>query len=136
MAGVLALGAFDLALHPGHLNFLKHAMSFGPVTIGLSTDKYLTETKRQPILTFEERKRALELAGCKVVARGKRSAANLFVSEKPDVFVCGNDWLNSGHLESMGVSVEFFNRHQIALVYTPRFDVHTTDLIERVRGST
>lgn len=133
---VLVLGAFDLALHPGHLSFLQWAARFGNVTVGLSTDKHLAATKRQPILTFDERKRALELAGCKVLPRPETSAVKLFHQVKPDVFVCGNDWLDNGHLESMGLTVEFLNKYNIALVYTPRYDLHATHLIERIRGST
>lgn len=130
----VVLGAFDL-LHWGHIQFLKKATPFGPITVGLSTDEFLTETKRLPVVPYADRKRALEELGCsKVVPRGEQSARKIFVQAKPEFFVCGNDWLQPDHLEAAGVDVEFLNKHQVGVVYLSReHEMSSTRILEAVR---
>ena len=43
-------------IHPGHLNILKVADSYGEVVVGLLTDKAIASYKKIPIMNFEERK--------------------------------------------------------------------------------
>lgn len=127
----VVLGGFDL-LHWGHIRFLKQAAKFGPVTVGLSTDGFLTETKRTPAVGFENRKRALEELGCKVVPRGEQSAKKILV--KSEFFVCGNDWLLKDHLKAAGIDVDFLNRQNVAVVYLAReHDMSSTKIYEAVK---
>ena len=42
-------------IHPGHMNILKVASSYGDVTVGLLTDKAISTYKRLPIMNFEDR---------------------------------------------------------------------------------
>ena len=42
-------------IHPGHMNILKVANSYGDVTVGLLTDKAISTYKKLPIMNFEDR---------------------------------------------------------------------------------
>ena len=42
-------------IHPGHMNILKVANSYGDVTVGLLTDKAISTYKKLPIMSFEDR---------------------------------------------------------------------------------
>ncbi len=130
---VLVLGGFDI-LHWGHAAFLRQAEQYGDVTVGLSTDELLAETKRVPAFTYPERKQALQHLGYKVVRRDTVDIVYLFDKLSPDVFVCGNDWTDRDHLASAGLDVDFLNDHNVTLVYTPRnHAMSSTEILRRVR---
>ena len=42
-------------IHSGHLNIINIAKKYGKVTIGLLTDEAISQYKRLPILSYEER---------------------------------------------------------------------------------
>ena len=42
-------------IHPGHMNILKIASSYGDVTVGLLTDKAISSYKKLPIMNYENR---------------------------------------------------------------------------------
>ena len=133
MVAVVVLGGFDI-LHWGHTAFLRHAEQFGQVTVGLTTDEVLAATKRVPVFTYPERKQALQHLGYKVVRRDNADTVYLFEKLKPDLFVCGNDWLDNDHLTAAGITVDFLNDQGITLVYAPRdHDMSTTEILRRVR---
>lgn len=133
---VLALGAFEI-LHWGHIDFLMRATDFGNLTIGLTSDELLGESKRPPTFGYDERKQGLERFGWEVVPRESQSAKDVFVKVQPTYFVCGNDWLNTNHLEAMGITTKLLNRLGVTVAYLPRdHDMSTTAIIERVRRVT
>lgn len=130
---VLCLGGFDI-LHWGHVAFLRQAEQFGDVTVGLTTDELLAETKRVPVFTYPERKQALQHLGYRVVRRDTTDVRYLFQKLKPDLFVCGNDWVDQDHLMSTGLTTDFLNAQDVILVYTPRdHSMSTTEILQRVR---
>ena len=43
-------------LHSGHINILTKASKYGDVTVGLMTDKAISEYKKIPILNYHQRK--------------------------------------------------------------------------------
>ena len=130
---VLCLGGFDV-LHWGHVDFLRQAERLGRVTVGLSSDALLARTKRDPIFTYPERRRALNRLGYEVVSRNDTDASDLFASLRPEYFVCGNDWVDRDHLTAAGLTIEFLNAQNVVLVYTPReHHMSTTEILQRVR---
>ena len=135
MVAVLVLGAFDI-LHWGHVDFLRQAERLGRVTVGLSSDAFLTRTKRDPIFTYLERRQALKRLGYEVVSRNESDVSDLFASLHPEYFVCGNDWVGRDHLTSAGLSIGFLDAQNVVLVYTPReHHMSTTEILQRVRRS-
>tara|TARA_Y100001958_G_C21245729_1_gene575612 strand:+ start:505 stop:1839 length:1335 start_codon:yes stop_codon:yes gene_type:complete len=85
--------AADL-LHNGHINIIKKATEFGPVTIGLLTDKAVSKYKRVPFLTFDQRKLVAEnIKGVhKIIAQSDDDYVSIVRKLKPDYFVHGDDW--------------------------------------------
>jgi pantetheine-phosphate adenylyltransferase len=59
MKKVVVGGTFEI-LHKGHLALLKKAFELGKVTIGLTSDSFVKELKKNEVASFEERKRNLE----------------------------------------------------------------------------
>ena len=48
-------------VHHGHINILEAARELGEVTVGLLTDKALATYKRLPLLSYEQRKKIVDL---------------------------------------------------------------------------
>ena len=46
-------------IHLGHVNIIETAASFGPVVIGLLTDEAICSYKRQPIVTWAQRRKVI-----------------------------------------------------------------------------
>ena len=131
----LVLGGFDV-LHWGHVEFLRQAERFGDVTVGLSSDDLLVFTKRSPLFTYPERRQALQQLGYTVTPRDDTDASGLFRKLQPEVFGCGNDWVDRDHLGSAGLTTDFLNTLNVTLVYTPRrHSMSTTEILQRARRS-
>ena len=47
------------SLHHGHINLIEAARKYGSVTVGLLTDKAVTNFKRLPLLNYEQRKKII-----------------------------------------------------------------------------
>ena len=43
-------------IHPGHLNIIRIAESYGDVVVGVLTDEAVASYKRLPYLSFEQRR--------------------------------------------------------------------------------
>lgn len=134
----LVLGSFDV-LHYGHIEFIDYAARLGDVLIGLGTDAYQLGYKHQPVLTYWERKAALERLPqvWKVVPRDQISVKQICAEHDPDYLVAGMDWYHTDgapHLEMSGIDVDFCNRNDITLVYTPRsHSMSTSEIVRRIR---
>ncbi len=81
-------------IHPGHINILKHAASFGNVTVGLLTEEAICTYKPKPLMSFEQRKIVIESIKwvTNVITQEHRSPIETIQSLKPDFFVHGDDW--------------------------------------------
>lgn len=85
-------------LHHGHINILEHAAQYGEVIVGVLTDAAVAMHKRQPYLTFEQRKKIVEnIKGVsRVVAQEEWDYAPTLRKLRPDVMIHGDDW-QRGH---------------------------------------
>lgn len=134
---VLVFGAFETG-HWGQTEFLDRASEYGPITVGLSTDRFLEDTKRKPLYPYKVRRSHLERRGYEVIPRDEDDVSDIFRKVRPAYYVCGNDWLDPAarHLLRSGLSVSLLNELEVTVIYTPRPDsISTTDIIERVRRS-
>lgn len=80
-------------LHHGHINLIKAASKY-KLTVGLLTDKAISESKRLPVLSFENRKKILEnLKGVhNVIPQYEWDYSKNIKKLKPDFFFHGDDW--------------------------------------------
>ena len=85
--------AADL-IHNGHINIIRTAAKLGDVTIGLLTDKAISNYKRVPFLTFDQRKIIAEnIVGVSRVIKQESDDFEFIIKKlKPDFFVHGDDW--------------------------------------------
>lgn len=81
-------------VHPGHLNVIKTAESYGEVVVGLLTDKAIASYKRIPYMEYEQRKQVIEnIKGVsRVVAQETLDYEPNLRTLKPDYVVHGDDW--------------------------------------------
>lgn len=81
-------------LHEGHINVINHGAKYGEVIIGLLSDKAISEYKRIPLLSFEERKIIFESIKnvSKVVKQDSLDYTDILKELKPEYVVHGDDW--------------------------------------------
>lgn len=82
-------------IHPGHINIIRIASSYGKVVIGLFTDDAIQEYKSEPLMKWNQR---AEVVGAikgvwKVIPQVSRDYEPNLRSLKPDYMVHGKDWL-------------------------------------------
>jgi D-beta-D-heptose 7-phosphate kinase/D-beta-D-heptose 1-phosphate adenosyltransferase len=95
---VFTNGCFDL-LHPGHIETLERARSFGDVLIvGVNSDRSVREMKGagRPIMPEGERAEILGAMECvdAVVIFDEPTPRVIIAALLPDVLVKGGDWAN------------------------------------------
>ncbi len=83
-------------LHHGHINIIKKAVQYGELTVGLLTDEAISEKKRIPMLTWEQRYKILSsISGVsKIIPQKEWDYSNTLIKEKPDYLIHGDDWKN------------------------------------------
>lgn len=130
---VFTNGCFDI-IHPGHVQILKRAKSFGDILIvGVNSDKSVKKLKgpERPINKFEDR--AQVLAGLAsvdfIIEFGEDTPINLVKVIKPDVFVKGGDYTRetlpeAKYVERFGGVVKIINRIG---------DKSTSNIVERIK---
>lgn len=95
MKKILTYGTFDL-LHYGHINLLKKAKQQGDyLIVGLSTDAFNLEKKKQSYFSYEKRKQLLEAIRYVdlVIPENDWGQKEIDVDRfEVDVFVMGHDW--------------------------------------------
>ena len=81
-------------IHSGHLNIINIAKKYGKVTIGLLTDEAISQYKRLPILSYEERLKIVSNLKHvnEVIAQSDWDYTETILKLKPDYVVHGDDW--------------------------------------------
>ncbi len=81
-------------VHPGHVNILKVAASYGDVIVGLFTDEAIASYKRVPYMTYEQRAAVIgNMKGVvKVIPQETKDYEPNLRKLKPDYMVHGTDW--------------------------------------------
>ena len=81
-------------VHPGHINILQTASRYGKVTVGLFTDEAIASYKKNPCMTYEQRKVVVEnIKGVeRVIPQLTKDYEENLRKLKPDFMVHGKDW--------------------------------------------
>ena len=95
MKKILTYGTFDL-LHYGHINLLKKAKQQGDyLIVGLSTDAFNLEKKKQSYFSYEKRKQLLEAiryVDLVIPEENWEQKVKDIKEYHADYFVMGDDW--------------------------------------------
>ena len=81
-------------IHPGHMNILKEASSYGEVIVGLLTDQAIASYKKIPLMSYEERLSVIDGIKyvSKIVKQDTLDYTNNLMDIKPKYVVHGDDW--------------------------------------------
>lgn len=95
------LGMVADIMHPGLINIINEGAKYGDVIIGLFTDKAVSERKRLPYLTYEQRKAVVENIKnvSEVVPQDEWSYIPNLRKLKPDYIIHGDDWKTGMDIE-------------------------------------
>ena len=124
----LTIGTFDIP-HMGHAVFLRKAARYGELTVGVNSDRFVTEYKGQPpVFTFKERVALVDQLGYAVAANDGAGFA-LVEMVNPDRLVIGSDWLSKNYLGQIGMTDTEFGRLGIDVVFVPYTpDISTSEI--------
>ena len=127
--------AADL-IHNGHINIIRKGSELGKVVIGLLTDKAVSNYKRVPFLTFDQRKLVAEnIVGVhKVIAQEDDDYISIITDLKPDYFVHGDDWKEGPQKKKRERVIEKM-REWGGMVIEPAYtkDISSTKLHEAIK---
>lgn len=138
---VLTIGTFDL-LHPGHVALLERCVELGGerahVSVGVNTDDFIKRYKGgYPVMSLVERLemlRAIRWVDEVLINKGNEDCKLLIDEVKPDLLVVGSDWLGKDYLKQTGLTREYLERRNIALVFLPyTVGISTTQLKARLK---
>lgn len=138
---VLTIGTFDL-LHPGHVALLERCVELGGerahVSVGVNTDDFIKRYKGSyPVMSLVERLemlRAIRWVDDVLINKGNEDCKVLIDEVKPDLLVVGSDWLGKDYLKQTGLTREYLERRNIALVFLPyTVGISTTQLKARLK---
>jgi len=122
-------------LHHGHINIINEASKHGDVTIGLLTDEAIKSYKRNPIISFENRKLVIQqLNNVKnVISQETLDYTDNLMKLKPDFIVHGDDWKTGPQKETRERIINLikeWNGELIEIPYTP--NISTTAIINKI----
>lgn len=108
-------------LHEGHINIIGKGAELGEVIIGLLSDKAISEYKRVPLLSFDERKVIFENIKnvSRVVKQDSLDYTEVLEEIKPDYVVHGDDWQEGVQRETRAKVIEVLKQWNGTLVEVP-----------------
>ena len=123
---VLTIGTFDL-IHPGHVALLERCVELGGarahVSVGVNTDDFIRRYKgKYPVMTLVERLemlRSIRWVDEVLINKGNEDCKPLIDEVMPDLLVVGSDWMGRDFLKQIGVTREYLEKRNIALVFLP-----------------
>lgn len=138
---VLTIGTFDL-LHPGHIALLERCVELGgdraQVYVGVNTDDFIKRYKGSyPIMSLVERLemlRSVRWVDEVLINKGNEDCRVLIDEVKPDLLVVGSDWVGKDYLKQTGLTREYLERRNVALVFLPyTAGISTTTIKARIK---
>lgn len=132
---VFTNGCFDI-LHPGHIDLLRRAKSFGTkLIVGINSDQSVRKIKgnERPLMNQEDRKRVL--LGLKsvdeVIIFDELTPENVIKKIKPDVLIKGGDWK-----ENEIIGADFVKENGGKVYSLPLLgDYSTSKIVEKINKS-
>ena len=116
MKHIFVNGTFDV-LHPGHVQLLNYAKSFGDtLTVGIDSDRRVAEKKgpSRPIYNIKDRSfmlQNLKSVDYVVVFDSDEELEHCLKTIRPDIMVVGSDWKEKSVIGSMySAELKFFDR--------------------------
>ena len=108
-------------IHPGHLEVIKAARELGEVTVGVLTDRAITNYKNLPLLTYEQREELISnIKGVKeVIPQETLDYTENLQKLRPDFVVHRNEWKTIAQKEARKKVIEVIKEWGGELVEPP-----------------
>lgn len=111
----------------------------GEVIVGLNTDEFILNYKKQPpIMTYNER--SLFLRHLPYVlevlpnSQPDGTVKELVLESGANMIVIGSDWGRKDYLKQIGLTWEWLEKADLSLLYVPyTWEISTTSLKERIK---
>ena len=96
-------------IHPGIINIIQKAATYGRVIVGLLTDSAIADHKRLPYLNYEQRKNVIEnIKGVsEVIPQKEWSYLPNLKKLRPNYIIHGDDW-KTNYLQKIRAEVYAF----------------------------
>ena len=124
-------------IHLGHVNIIETAASLGPVVIGLLTDEAICSYKRQPIVTWAQRRKVISsFKGVSIVIpQTTHDYVSNLETLRPAYVVHGSDWKSGTQSKVRQRVLETLNKWGGELV-EPEYTggISTTEIIEKCKN--
>lgn len=128
---VLTIGTFDL-LHTGHRHLIARAAGSGELTVGVNSDRFVTEYKGEPIQSQDARMRRIAaLEHVADVRLNDGPGRDLIEDVKPDLLVVGSDWADRDYLAQIGCTRELLEDLGCDLLFVARLPGFSTTALRR-----
>ncbi len=124
-------------MHPGLINIIEQGAKHGEVTIGLLTDKAISEFKRLPYLNFEQRKLVVQnIKGVtKVVPQDEWDYAPNLLKYRPDIMVHGDDWKSGSQKQYRDRAFDAMKEIGGNIVEIPYTEgINSSDFVENIKS--
>ncbi|NBY13960.1 MAG: hypothetical protein EBQ76_04305 [Betaproteobacteria bacterium] len=93
------------------------------VSVGVNTDDFIRRYKgKYPVMTLVERLemlRSIRWVDEVLINKGNEDCKPLIDEVMPDLLVVGSDWMGRDFLKQIGVTREYLEKRNIALVFLP-----------------
>ena len=123
-------------IHLGHINIIQTAAALGPVVVGLLTDEAIRSYKRQPIITWEQRRKVISsVKGVSIVIpQTTHDYVPNLKTLRPAYVVHGSDWKSGNQSQVRGRVLETLREWGGELV-EPEYTggISTTQIINKCK---
>ena len=129
------LGMSIDVFHHGHINIIESAAKYGNLIVGLLTDEAISNHKRLPLLTYEQRYKILKnVKGVgEIVQQNEWDYSPNLKKYKPDFMVHGDDWLEGPLFPLREKAIKALNEYGGELIEIPYTkDISSTELVDRL----
>jgi cytidyltransferase-like protein len=128
---VLTIGTFDL-LHTGHRYLMSRAAAFGELTVGVNSDRFVSEYKGEPVQSEDARMRKIEaLADVADVRLNDGPGRELIEAVEPQLLVVGGDWMDRDYLAQIDCTRELLEDLGCDLLFVSRLAGYSTTALRR-----
>lgn len=125
-------------IHLGHINIIETAAALGPVVIGLLTDDAIRSYKRQPIITWEQRRKVIStMKGVSIVIpQTTHDYVPNLETLRPAYVIHGSDWKTGTQSQVRQRVIDALQKWSGELIEPTYTDgISTTQIIEFCKKS-
>lgn len=121
-------------LHYGHIEIMKKAAEFGDLIIGVLTDDVITQYRKPPLVSWENRCKLFENLEfvSQIIKKDTLSYEPILAQYHPDIIVHGDDWKTGIKSAIRNELLGLLDKYSCRLVEYPYNDENSVNILEGV----